>query len=178
MALKQRERLLLATTITLTVVGVNYFLLVPLIRNWNDVRSQLTFNRRELAGMEAMIRFVPGWQKQYKELAERLQQAQQPQQTSDMQRKIQEIGTSSGIQMKSLQPMQAVEKDVYREQPFLCNFESTTDTLVKFLYGLQTGSGFMSVEDLQVTPQTENISILRCTVRIRALAGKTGGAKS
>ena len=49
---------------------------------------------------------------------------------------------------------------------------------MRFLFELQTAAGFMSVEQLQVTPRTENQSILRCDIQVRALAAKTVRAKS
>lgn len=178
MALNKRERLLLGTTVTLTVLGVNYLLLIPLTRNWTSLRSQLASSRRELEAMKATIQLAPEWQKKYTELGENLGRSAQFQQSSEVLRKLEDVGTASGIQLKDRRPLPAVEKDVYRELPFLCNFESTTETLVKFLYGLQTGSGFMNVEEIQVTPQADNPSILRCSIRIQALAGKAGGPKS
>ena len=70
--------------------------------------------------------------------------------------------------------MPAVEKDVYRELPVQCTFEATIDSLVKFLHGIQSGAGFMSVEQLQVAGRPDNPSILRCDIHVRALASKTG----
>jgi hypothetical protein len=46
------------------------------------------------------------------------------------------------------------------------------------LFALQTAAGFVSVEQLQITPRTENQGILRCDIQVRALAAKPVGAKS
>jgi Tfp pilus assembly protein PilO len=177
MALNKREQILLGTTIILTVLGVNYLVLVPLSRHWEMLRGQLTTNRKELEDMKKTIRLGPEWQKQYAELGVSLGQRQKFQQTSDVLKKIEEVGTTSGIQIKEKRPMQTTEKDVYLELPVQCSLESTTEALVKFLYGLQTSSGFMSVEELQVTPQPDNPSILRCSIRTQALTGKSGSPK-
>jgi hypothetical protein len=43
---------------------------------------------------------------------------------------------------------------------------------VKFLYGVQTAAGFMTVETLAVASKADNSNILRCDIQVRALAAK------
>jgi Tfp pilus assembly protein PilO len=179
MALNKRERVLLGTIITSTVLVGNYLLLTKLASRWQTLRSQLIISRKEWNSVEATVQLAPGWQKEYKQLRESLgQQSGTFQQTSDVLNKLEDLRNSSGIVIKERKPMQPVERDVYRELPVQCTFDSTTETLVKFLFGLQTSSGFMRVEDLQVTPQPDNPSVLRCSVRLQALTGKSGSPKS
>ena len=106
------------------------------------------------------------------------QKSQTFQQASDVRDKLENVASTSGVLIKDRRFMQPVEKDTYRELTVQCNFESTIVTLVKFLYGLQTSSGFMSVEELQVTPQPDNPTVLRCSIRLQALTGKSGSLKS
>jgi hypothetical protein len=47
---------------------------------------------------------------------------------------------------------------------------------VKFLFALQTGAGFMSVEQLTLSPRPENPGILRCEIQVRAF--KLGSTNS
>jgi Tfp pilus assembly protein PilO len=100
------------------------------------------------------------------------------QETSDVLKKIEEVATSSGVQITSRRTLMEEDKGVYRVLPVQCAVEATTDSLVKFLFALQTGAGFMSVEQLQVSPRPENTGILRCDIQVRALAAKAGGAHS
>ena len=94
--------------------------------------------------------------------------------TSDVLKKISEIGQTTGVVIQSQRPMPAEEKDSYRVLPVQCTFEASTEALVKFLHGLQFEAGFMSVEQLQVAGRPDNPSILRCDIHVRALASKTG----
>ena len=175
MALNKRERVLLGTIITLTVVGGNYVLLAKLTNSWQTIRGQLTASRKELEVIQATLQREPEWKKEFDELRRNLgQQSAQFQQTSDVLKKLEEVSNASGVLIKDRRTMQAVEKDVYRELPVQCNFEATIETLVKFLHGLQTSSGFMSVEEFQVAAQPDNPSILRCSIRLQALTGKSG----
>jgi Tfp pilus assembly protein PilO len=179
MALNKREGILLGTIIALTVVGGNYFLLAKLASNWQTLRGQLNTSRKEWNGIEATIQLAPGWQKEYAQLGASLgQKSQTFQQPSDVRDKLENVASTSGVLIKDRRFMQPVEKDTYRELPVQCNFESTIVTLVKFLYGIQTSSGFMSVEELQVTPQLDNPTVLRCSIRLQALTGKSGSPKS
>jgi len=70
------------------------------------------------------------------------------------------------------------DKGVYRVLPVQCTVEATTESLVKFLFALQTGAGFMSVEQLTLSPRPENPGILRCEIQVRALSVKQGSTNS
>ena len=173
MALNKRERTLLTVTITAIVLGANYLLIVPLVGKWKTFGGTLTTRRRELEAMKVQIQHQPEWRQQYDELRHNIsEKSARFDQTSDVLKKIDEVGSASGILIQSRRPLQAVDRDVYRELPVQCSFESSTESLVKFLYGLQTGAGLVSVEELRITPRADNPSILRCDIQIRALAGK------
>ena len=173
MALNKRERILLNITITAVVLGANYLLITPLVGKWRASGVTLGARRHELASMTTTIQHEPEWHQQYDQLRKNLSnQSVRFEQMSDVLKKIDELKDSSGILMQQALPGNAVDKDVYRELPVRCTFESTTESLVKFLYGLQTGSGFVSVEELKITPRADKPSILRCDIQIRALSGK------
>ncbi len=179
MAVTKRERNLLATTITVVVLVVNFFVVRPLWRNWRSAGERLKTQQQELALMVATIDHEKQWQKQYDELKQSLgQRVESFQQSSDVGKKILDVAKSSGVQISSSRPMLEEDKGVYRVFPEQLAVEATTDSLVRFLFELQTAAGFMSVEQLQVTPRTENQSILRCEIQVRALAAKPAGAKS
>ncbi|MGA2603637.1 MAG: type II secretion system protein GspM [Verrucomicrobiia bacterium] len=179
MAITKRERSLLVITITAIVLGVNYFVVVPLLRNWRSAGEQLKTQRQQLTLMEATIDHEAQWQKQYDELKQSLgQRAESFQQSSDVGKKILEVAKSAGVQISSSRPMLEEDKGVYRVLPEQLAVEATTDSLVRFLFALQTAAGFVSVEQLQITPRTENQGILRCDIQVRALAAKPVGAKS
>jgi Tfp pilus assembly protein PilO len=177
MALNQRERILLGATITVVVVGVTYLLAAPLWRRWQTVGAKLKTQRKEHDAMVAYNAKQPEWQRAYDQLRQQLGQSEQKfTQTSDVLKKIEEVGGAAGILINARRPMPVVDKGVYRELPVQCAFEADTAALVKFLHGLQTASGFVSVEQLTVAPRADNPSILRCDIQIRALAGKTEGS--
>ncbi len=179
MAVTKRERNLLVITITAIILGVNYFVVVPLLRNWRSAGDRLRTQQQLLAVMEATIDHEKQWQTQYDELKQSLgQRAESFQQSSDVGKKILDVAKSSGVQISSSRPMAEEDKGVYRVLPEQVALEATTDSLVRFLFELQTAAGFISVEQLQVTPRTENQSILRCDIQVRALAAKTVRAKS
>lgn len=176
MALNKRERNLVFATTVLVVVGVNYLLVAPLWRKWQASRRELATQRREVAGMRDQIARQPQRQKEYDTLRASLGQGQERfTQTSEVLKKLEEVGAGAGILINARRPMAPVDKGVYRELPVQCSFEANTESLVKFLYGLQTGSGFINVEQLQIFPRADNPDILRCDIQIRALATKEGG---
>jgi Tfp pilus assembly protein PilO len=179
MAVTKRERNLLVITITVIVLVVNFFVVRPLWRNWRSAGEKLKTQQRQLAVMKVTIDHEKQWQKQYDELKQSLgQRTESFQQSSDVGKKILDVAKSSGVQISSSRPMLEEDKGVYRVLPEQLAVEATADSLVRFLFALQTAAGFVSVEQLQVTPRTENQSILRCDIQVRALAAKPVGAKS
>jgi Tfp pilus assembly protein PilO len=179
MAMTKRERNLLVTTVTVVILIVNVFVVRPLWQKWQVAGEQVKTQQRELDLMEATIAHEKQWQTQYDELKQSLgQRAESFQQSSDVGKKILDVAKTSGVQISSSRPMAEEDKGVYRVFPEQLAVEATTDSLVRFLFELQTAAGFMSVEQLQVAPRTENQSILRCDIQVRALAAKPAGAKS
>jgi Tfp pilus assembly protein PilO len=179
MALNKRERGLLIVTISAIVLGGNYLLITWLAKPWRDGRVQTLSARQQWQEMQETLQRAPEWQQEFNKLRQDLgEKSEKFQQTSDVLKTLQEVGTASGILPKEWRPMLAQDKGVYRELPVSCRFESTIESLVKFLYGLQTSSGFMNVEELQVTAQPDNPSILRSDIRVQALAAKSGGPNS
>jgi len=169
----------MGVTITVIVVGVNYFLVIPLLRSWRDTGDRRKAQERELALVRATIQREPQWQKQYDELRQSLgQRTESFQKVSDVEKKIVEVAATAGVQMTSRRSLQEEDKGVYRVLPEQCALEASTESLVRFLFALQTGAGFMSIEQLQVSPRPENPGILRCDVQVRALATKQGHPKS
>jgi|SRR5579871_4151323 len=179
MKITKRERGLLGITITVIVVGLNYFVVVPLRRSWRDTNDKLKTQQRELSLVRATIQREPGWRKQYEQLQQNLGQRKETfQQGSDVDKKILDVATSSGVQLTSRRAMVEEDKGVYRALPEQCAVESSTDSLVRFLFALQTGAGFMSVEQLQISPRPENPGVLRSEIQLRALAAKQGAKSS
>ncbi|MEI6085653.1 MAG: type 4a pilus biogenesis protein PilO [Verrucomicrobiota bacterium] len=175
MAINKRERTLLIATITIVVVGVNYFLITWIAGPWQERSRTLLTKKKELAAMKSTIAKQTQWQQDYDGLRQSLNQSSQFETISDVLKKIDELTGSTGISMQSKRSLKPSDHESYRDWPVSCNFEATIESLVKFLYGLQTGSGFITVEQLNVTAKPDNQSILRCdNVQIRALAAKEG----
>ena len=179
MKITKRERSLLAITITAIVLGLNYLLLVPLARSWTETGTKLGRQRREVAGMKGVIAQGPQWQKEYDELKQSLgQRTERFQRPSDVVKKVEQVAGTSGVIVSTRREMLQEDKGLYLVLPAQFTVEANTDSLVKFLFALQTGAGFVSVEQLRVSPRPENPSILRCDIQVRALSGKLGGSSS
>jgi len=174
MALNKRERGLLAVTIIIVMAVVTWALFLPLIHTWQRLGSETYRQQRELAGYQATVARTPGWQADYNQLREQLgQKVEHYEQMSDVLKKIEEVGRASGVVIQQRRPLAENDRGVYRELPVQCRVEATMDSLVRFLYSLRTGSGFVSVEQLQIVTQGNNSSVLRCDILIHALASKS-----
>jgi Tfp pilus assembly protein PilO len=179
MKITKRERGLLGITVTVIAVGINYLLVIPMVRSWRETGDKFAAQQRELGVIQATIQHEEQWRKEYDQLKRSLgEHTESFQETSDVLKKIEEVATGSGVQITSRRTLLEEDKGVYRVLPVQCAVEATTDSLVKFLFALQTGAGFMSVEQLQVSPRPDNTGVLRCDIQVRALAAKQGAVHS
>jgi Tfp pilus assembly protein PilO len=178
MAINKRERTLLISTIALVVVGVNYFVVSFLVSKWQPLTNDLANKRRELEAEQTTVAHQKEWQTSYNELKHNLKQSQAFETSNDVLKKIQEVGKISGILMQSSRSLRDEPKELYRELPVQCTFEADWPALVKFLYGVQSAAGFMTVENLSVTAKADSSNILRCDIQVRALASAGEKAKS
>lgn len=178
MALTKREQTLLGVTVVLVVGAVTWLGAIPLWRYWQRLGQDRATAMRELEGYRQVIARMPEWQEQYDALREQLgQQVETFQQTSEVLQKIEQVGTATGVVINQRRELPQADRGAYRELPVQCRIEATTESLVRFLYALRTGTGFVSVEQLQVVTQG-NSPALRCDLVIHALAGKSEKPRS
>ncbi|HUJ10430.1 MAG TPA: type II secretion system protein GspM [Verrucomicrobiae bacterium] len=179
MKITNRERSLLVITIAAILLGLNYLLLFPLVHHWTETGNKLIRERREIAGMKSVIAQKKQWQQEYDELKRSLgQRSERFEHVSDVMSKINQVAGNSGVIISVRRPLPEEDKGLYRVLPVQCTIEANTESLVRFLFALQTGAGFVSVEQLRVSPRPENPTILRCDVQVRALSGKMEGSRS
>ena len=173
MALNRREKILVSVTVAVVVLGGNYLLFTPLRTRWKKLSDDIINQGKTLEAMKSTLDLAPGWQNKYEELQHKVNQTgSQFEQASDVLKKIEEVGSSTGVLFINRRQLPPVEKNFLRELPVQCSFEATTESLVKLLHGLQSSSGFICVDQLQVAPKPDNPGILRCDIQIRALSGR------
>ena len=176
MALSKREQKLLTVTVAILAIGASYAILSPLLKGWGRSGQVLIAQRRELAVMKSIVQRQPAWEVEYTQLRANLNQAAQRFNTaSDVLKKIEEVGAGAGVIISARRSRKEEDRGVYLELPVDCTVEATTESLVRFLYALQTAAGFMRVEQLQVSPKPDNPALLRCDIQVRALSVKTEG---
>ncbi len=177
-AISKREKMFLVITILVVVGVLNVFLFSPLLRRWQRMNSDLSAKRRELTTVQATIDRAPDWHQSYEKMGRDLKQSERFESATDVIKKVDEVGGAAGVLTQSKRPLKEEEHEVYHEWAVQYYFESTVESLVKLLHGLQTTSGFMTVEQLNITSRPDNSGILRGDIQIRALAAKEGKAAS
>jgi len=171
----------LGWTIAVAVVLLNWFLFSKLRDPWQKMNAELNTKRQELTREQMIVGRVPEWRHSYEALGRNLKQSERFETSTDVIKKVDEVAAAAGILTQSkrmLNTLKQEEHDVYQEWPVQYNFEATTEPLVKFLYGLQTASGFMTVEQLTVNVKAGSSGILSGIIQIRALAAKEGKTAS
>lgn len=173
MALNKREQTLLIATIAVAAVILNWLLIAKLAPNWRSVSAELANRRSELKMVKETMAMEPQWSAEYNKLRGSFASSSEHfERASDVLKKIDSVGAQSGVNILTKRQMDERAEGVIRELPVTCNFEASTESLVRFLYAIQTSAGFMSVEQLQITPRPDNTGLLRCDIQIRALSSR------
>ncbi len=179
MTLNQREQILISVIAGIVVIGGTWGVGAVLAQRWRETRSQLSARRREVSSMQTAIGQKSQWQGEVERLRQGLGQQQQAlNQMSDLLKRIDEVGVASGLVISSRRPQPVAERGAYRELPLQCAFEATTESLVRFLYALQTGASVISVDQLQVAPRPDNSGLLRGEIQLRALTSRAAKGSS
>jgi len=176
MKLNPREQILISVIRAMVLLGGSWLFGGTLWGRWRELQRTVTAKQRELAGMEAAIRSKPEWQREAGQLREGLGPQKPLEQMSDLLKRLDQAGATAGVQISARRPAPVVDHGTYRELPVQCSFDATTESLVRFLYTLQTGEGLVSIEQLQVAGRPDNPSLLRCELHLRALGGRGGKA--
>ena len=173
MALNKRERNLLIITVAVAAVILNWFLIAKLAPRWRTVSAELANRRAEQKMVSETIGMEPTWRAEYSKLHGSFASSSEHfDRASDVLKKIDALGSVSGVNILAKRQLDERNEGAIRELPVTSNFEANTEGLVRFLYNIQTSAGFMSVEQLQVTPRPDNSSVLRCDIQIRALSSR------
>ena len=117
MALNKREQMLLMMVVATVIVVGNWILVVPLIQT---ARNRETAIAQERAKLERVRRTVevdgPRWRAEYEQLQDSLgERASVFSTTSDVLKKVEDVGTECGLAVPVKKSLAPVERDVYRE---------------------------------------------------------------
>lgn len=178
MTLNQREQILVGAVAGLALLFGTWAAGVALAGRWQEQTRKIASRQRELASMQAAIQSRPQWLARTEELRQGLRRQQRFEQMSDLLKQIEEIGKTAAVVISARRPMPPVEHGNYRELAVQCSFEASIQSLVQFLFSLQTETGLIHVEQLQLAPRPDNISILRGDIQLRALIDRSGKASS
>jgi Tfp pilus assembly protein PilO len=178
MTLSQREQTLVSVIAGLAVLFGTWAAGAALAERWRGQSRKILSRQRELAAMQAAICNRPQWLAETEQLRQGLRRQLRFEQMSDLLKQIEDIGKTAGVVISARRPLPLVEHGGYRELAVQCSFEAGIQSLVQFLFALQTETGLITVEQLQIAPRPDNISILRGDIQLRALTERSGKAAS
>jgi Tfp pilus assembly protein PilO len=178
MTLNQREQTLVGAIAGLAVLFGTWAVGAALAERWKEQSRKIVSRQRELVSIQAAIRNRPQWLAQTEQLRQGLRRQQRFEQMSDLLKQVEDTGKTAGVVISARRPLPLVEQGNYRELAVQCSFEAGIQSLVQFLFALQTETGLITVEQLQLAPRPDNISILRGEIQLRALTERGGKASS
>lgn len=181
MVLNKREQTLLWFVVVTVFVAGNWLLVAPLVDNARKREDEIAVQRGTLERIRRIVEEDgPRWRAEYEQLQSSVgERTSVFSNTSDVLKKVEDVGTECGLTVPVKKSLAAVERDVYRELPVQCTLEGSLEAMVRFLYTMQTAAGMVSVEQIQIYPvRPSEPSQLKCDLVVVALASKSGKPSS
>lgn len=153
MKLSTREMTLSAITIGIVVIGVSWLLGMPLVQRWMDAREQRLRLAQQRTVAERLVAMRPRWEDDYTQLRARIPQhgATDPV-TAEMLKMIRRLADEHQMSISRIEPDKEQNIGDLYEVAIDCTWESTLESMVQFLYAVQTQGAILDVRQLTVTP--------------------------
>jgi Tfp pilus assembly protein PilO len=178
MTLNRREQTLAAAVAGLVLLLVTYGVGAAMAAHGRETSRKITARQRELASVQAAIRSRPEWLAQTEHLRQGLRRQQHFEKEFDLLKQIEDTSKAAGVSISGRRELLPVDHGNYREMAVQCSFEAGIQSLVQFLFALQTETGLITVEQIQIAPRPDNVSILRGDIQVRAVTERQGKAKT
>ena len=154
MNVSPRELMLLEATLAIALFGGTAVLARPKFEEWKLVRKGQAQTRQDIELDERLLSQRDTWEAKFDELKSELPEHDQGQRVDvHWMRLMQKLATQHEVEIKKRQVGEEIQSgDVY-ELPIKClEWEGDLNSLVRFLYDLQSQGGTLDVRELLIKP--------------------------
>ena len=159
MKLSRREMVLGLLTVSAVLLAAAALLIRPKIAEWRELRAKQRAVREEIAADKRLVHSREEWEKRLAELSEQLQQFG-PQRETEVYflSLMDKLASQNGIRiLKHRAGEEEKAGDIY-ELPIECQqWEGTLDSLVHFLFDLQSHGAMLDIHQLLVKPKQAGV---------------------
>lgn len=164
----KRERLLIISTVAVTVVTVAYgFIIEPIIDAYSGINRQITANSLKLAKGYRLLGRAEEINLEYSRYANLLKPlTSDEEEIASMLKAIEALARSNKIKITSIRPEPIRETEYGKEFLFELSAEASADLLGKFMYDLQSSGNLLRVRRLTLNSSSSRKSALKAVMQI------------
>lgn len=188
MILSKRERyIVIATVGVLVLLGIDQYLLSPLLQRRADAATQSTVKRTELADADNTVN-VRGLRatNRWKEMTQAGLQVNPSETESFLLKELQGFAARSGLQLGALRPEKSEKLKHYQQITFRATATGRMESVRQFLYRVEHAKFPIRVADVTVTTRKDGQDELSVSMGITTIhqlveppkPGEAGGASS
>lgn len=153
MKLSQREILLFWATGVAALAGVSYMIAGPKVTEWKALREAEAEAARKIALSERLVAQAPQWETKLGELRKRLPvYPREKDVTADLLIRLEQIAEQSGLQLLSRDVEREAQHGDLFELAVNCKWEGRLESVVQFLFDLQSQDVILDAGQLNITP--------------------------
>lgn len=154
MTMNRREQVLLLVVCTVVLFGATSLLIRPRIDLWNELRYQQLLERQDLEVDRALVAEADRWRQELEELSSLLP-VYPPSRRMDVHllSAVDRMATTHGLRILRRRTSEEERIGELYELPIeVSEWEGTLESLVRFLYDLQTQDVMLDVRQLLIRP--------------------------
>ena len=153
MKLSPRELVLACVTVAVVIVGGTWYFGAPVVDDWQSAiteRQKLGNERREA---EHLIKQRPEWQQRYDEMRGRIpKHGPTDPVTAEMLKTVKRLADQHGVVLSRIEPDKEKITGDLSEVAIECAWDSELESLVRFLYAVQTQGAILDIRQLTIAP--------------------------
>jgi len=177
-----REMVLGWVTLVVLLGGISFWWGSAGLERWKKTRARIVEGEKRIEWIERSIRRRPELEKRFAELSRQLPQYEAGQDvTAEILKTLERIARRHGFQLLRREPEKEKDLGDLFQVAVNCSWRGSLESLVHFLYDIQTSGAMFDVDQLTVSPAQGGPGELKGTLKLvvaytRKARGRAGGS--
>ncbi|HIE10408.1 MAG TPA: hypothetical protein EYP62_02225 [Kiritimatiellae bacterium] len=186
MKITRREMVLGWLTLVVVLAGISFWWGSATLEEWKKTRSRIMEGRKRIEWIERSIRRRPQLERRFAELSRQLPRYELGQDvTAEILKNLERMARRHGFQLLRREPEKEKDLGDLFQVAVNCSWQGSLESLVHFLYDIQTSGAMFDIDQLTVSPAQGGPGELKGTLKLvvaytrgsRETAGGSGGTR-
>ncbi|MCM8784157.1 MAG: type II secretion system protein M [Candidatus Omnitrophica bacterium] len=164
----KREKFLLFATVAVIVIAVSInFFVTPVAKRWRRMNNQISNLYNKLSRYTNILTLEKEIETKYKTYADYLKvKGSSEEALASVLQEIEKLARTSGVAITNIVPSGMETKDFYNKFEVRMDVESEINSLVRFLYELQSSKHLFRVVRLNINTKAGTQDVLRSSIQL------------